>query len=176
MSCILPISGMSFATGTFTTTDDSGTTAGVRTETGLVCMSGTSAKYAILRLALGRPDTIVAADGSKGRPFDASALGITEVGFTIETPPSEGLVPALLTESPQMSSMEFLLQSSGQEVSVSTTSSMRVSLSDYANPSSPDTSRLLALEFSIGIAAQYDFCVRGLKFFDANGVEVLPPP
>ena len=176
MSCIWPTNGMSFATGMFTTTDDSGaTTANLRTEAGVVCMSGTSAEYAILRLAVGRPDTIVAADGSKGKPFNASLLGITEVGFTIEAPPSAGLVPGLLTESPKTGPLEFVLQSNGHDISTSSTSSMRVPLTDYRNSDAPDTSRLLALEFSVGIAAHYDFCIRSLKFFDTNHVEVLPP-
>jgi hypothetical protein len=177
-SCIQPVEGMSFVTGAFTTTDDSGvTTANVRTEPGAVCVSGENVSYAVLELAVGRPDTVVAADGSKGKLFDAAAFGVTQLEFTIETPPSTGVVPALVTEGPDMHGLGFDLMSNGQLVSItsSSPSPIRVSLSDYRNPDMPDASRVLAFGFTVGVAPHYDFCVRNLRFLDANNVEVPPP-
>jgi hypothetical protein len=177
-SCITLVEGMSFAAGTFTTIDDSGVTvAHVRTEPGAVCASGTNVGYAILQLAVGRPDTIVAADGSRGKPFDAQALGVTQLEFTIDTPPSSGLVPAIAIEGADTHAVGFALTTSGAEVSIQTPSTMRVSLSDYTDPDHTlDPSRILAIGFTIGLAEHYDFCVRNLKFFNANDVEVLPTP
>lgn len=176
-SCITPLVGMSFAAGTFTTLDDSGvTSADVRPEPGAVCVSGTNVGYAILQLAVGRPDTIVAADGTRGKLFDAPALGITQLEFTVETPPSSGLVPAIAIEGPDTHPIGFALTSGGQEVSIRTTSTSRVSISDYTEPEHTlDPSRIAAFGFTIGQTEHYDFCIRNLKFLDANGVEVLPP-
>jgi hypothetical protein len=54
---------------------------------------------------------------------------------------------------------------------------MKVALSDFTSPDHVlDTSQLLAVGFTVGAAEHYDFCVRDLKFLDANDVEVLPLP
>src|SRR5450631_2539562 len=132
--------------------------------------------YAILQLAVGRRDAIVAADGTRGKLFDAPALGITQLEFTVETPPSTGLVPAIASEGPDTHPIGFALTSGGQEVSIRSTSTSRVSISDYTDPDHTlDPSRILSFGFTIGQTEQYDFCIRNLRFLDANGLEVLPP-
>jgi hypothetical protein len=166
-SCITPVQGLSFAAGTFSNTDASaGTTASVRVEPGRVCMAGTSVDYAILTLTLSL---------GVGKPFDAVAHGITQVGFTVETPPSTGVVPSLAILLSDRSVGGSDLMSDGQQVSIVSSMPKRVPLSDFQSSNVPDDpSRILAIEFAIGAVEHYDFCVSNLQFFDANDGEIIP--
>jgi len=167
--CITPIEAMSFALGMFGVTDDSGvTTANMRTEPGSVCMSGQSVGWATLNFALGRRDT----------PFDATALGITQLEFTVDTPPTSGVSAALVVLLPDLSPALIAWMSGGQPVSITGATTTKVTpFSDYTDPNYVlDPSRLITVAFAVGTAEHYDFCVRDLKFLDENGVEVLPTP
>jgi hypothetical protein len=164
--CITPIEGMSFAVGMFSITDDSGVTAAsLRTEPGLACAKGTSVGWAILELVVGRKTTV----------FDAAALGITQLRFTVETPPSSGLVPQIAAQLPDMSPNGFELMAGGQSVSIASTSTKTVFLAEFQSQDfTLDPTRLLSVGFTVSTVEHYDFCIRDLKFLDANGAEVLP--
>lgn len=163
-SCVTPIQGMSFAKGMFSNTDASGVTQETlsKPEPGTVCMSGTSLGYAQLTLAL-----------APGPPFDAAMRGITQIQFTVQTPPSVGVLPQLDAWLPDMTPTGF----NWARGVVSTAITQLASLSDFQNPDGfpLDTNQLLGVAFSVSAAEHYDFCVRDLKFLDASGVEVLPP-
>jgi hypothetical protein len=165
--CPIAAEGLSFAQGAFSVDDGAGvTTAKVRTEPGAACMSGTSVGWAVLQLIV----------GTREKPFDAEALGITQLEFTIDSPPTSGVLGQLTMFSVEGSPHSFDLFRDGRRVSVVSTQTLRVSFDDYQNASVVlDPSRLLAIGFPIGSASAYDFCVRDLKFFDANDEEVLPP-
>jgi hypothetical protein len=160
---------MSFALGMFSITDDSGVTTGnPRTEAGAVCMSGQSVGWAILTLVLGLPER---------QTLDAAALGITQLEFTIETPPSNGVSPNLAMAAPDTAPTGFSLMRGGAPLLITATTTVKASLSEYTGPDHVlDRSQLLTVGFVVSTAEHYDFCIRGLKLLDANGVEVLPPP
>ena len=129
-------------------------------------MAGTSVDYASL-------DLILSAGFRK--PFDAVAHGITQVEFTVETPPSTGVVPSLAVLLPDLSVGGSDLMSDGQQVSIVSPMTKHVPLSDFQTSNVPDDpSRMLTIEFTIGAVEHYDFCVSNLKFFDANDIEVVP--
>lgn len=170
-SCVTPIQGMSFANGLFSNTDATGVTREEvsNPEPGKVCMLGTSLEYAALTLLV----LTLGADAA-ARPLDAAARGITQLEYTIETPPSVGVLPQLeafvVADTPPPAPFDLL---SG---TVSTSTPQRVSLSDFKSPDGfpLDLHQLVAIAFHVDAVEHYDFCIRDLKFLDANGVEVTP--
>jgi hypothetical protein len=163
-SCVTPIEGMGFVTGMLSITDDSGvTTADLRAEpAGGVCMSGVNVGFAILSLTLGNFHV----------GLDALARHITEVEFTVGTPPSTGVVPQFTSHF-----IGFELMSDGQRESITSDAPQRVALSAFQSSGAVfDQSQVIAFGLTANPAEHYDFCVRDLKFFDADGVEVLPTP
>ena len=154
---------MGSVSGMVSITDDGPTTtAALRAEPGKVCMSGATEGYAILSLPLAGYHT----------GLDASALHITQVEFTVETPPSSGVVPQVT------SNLEgFDLMSAGEPVSIVSSSTKRASLSDFQNAGVTfDQTQLIAFGLAANATEHYDFCLRDLKFLDASGGEVQPTP
>jgi hypothetical protein len=123
------------------------------------------------------------------RVFDPHALGITQVAFTLDSPPSGGvaLTAAVVTatdcpETPRhcfTPGFDLMTASSNGTPAVFRTAGAQVA--PFANfqqtqvgAGQPfDSSALHHLEFSVGPGV-YDFCVRDLEFLDATGAEVAP--
>jgi hypothetical protein len=166
VGCPLPTEGLSFARAAVSIFDDGGATKPeVRTEPGAACVAGTSAGFTALMLQVHHREELL----------DVAALGITQVEFTIDSPPTIGVEPLIMIPPQAPSSGRLALFNQGVRVSIVSTQTLRVSLEDFQEPNVvPDTSRLVAIGFFIGAVSAYDFCVRDLKFFDANDHEVLP--
>ena len=107
------------------------------------------------------------------RLFPAAALGIEAVRFTIETPPSSGILPALITFGPACDETAWG-DAARDDTRVIINSSGRTTLS-LATDFVPalDTNAIGALNFSVSPGA-YDYCITDLDFLDANGNEVVP--
>jgi hypothetical protein len=108
-----------------------------------------------------------------GRVFSAPDLGIEAVRFTIETPPSSGILPALITFGPACDETAWA-DAARDDTRVVITSNGTTTLS-LATDFVPalDTNAIGALNFNVGPGA-YDYCITDLDFLDANGNEVVP--
>jgi hypothetical protein len=144
-------------------------------EPGKVCMSGDDGAGLSLSLLTGEPLDA----GSLPPPlnldrlFPAAALGIEAVRFTIETPPSSGLLPGFITFGPACGETAWG-DAARDDTRVVITSSGTTTLS-LATDFVPalDTNAIGNLNFGVGAGA-YDYCVTGLQFLDAAGNEVVP--
>ena len=134
---------------------------------------------------------VIAALLARGRkPFDAAALGIERLQLTIDSPPSVGLnvrFVATVAEDP-LSTEECLAARSfyamdGWSVRTVTESGTTVdaALTDFiiaewerAPSVEFDPTRLGMIAITAdGNIGDFDFCVRDIRFLDANGDQVL---
>ena len=119
------------------------------------------------------------------KTFDARVLGITQVAFTIDSPPSGGVsVDAAITTAMSCPSDPFgcftygfnLMTAPGSSVPANFATPGPV-VAPFANfmqtvsTHSFDTSALEHLVFSVGTGS-YDFCIHDFMFLDAEGNEV----
>jgi hypothetical protein len=111
--------------------------------------------------------------------FNADLLGITQVRFTIDRPPSAGVsvwANALHSNvcNAACFSVAFAL-ASPITATGTTTITTTASFTDFtANPVQTfDTRALASIGFDVG-PGDFDFCVRDFQFLDAQGVEVKP--
>ncbi len=176
-SCPVTVQRFPWVNGMFSNTDASGATKQTLSNpAGKVCMSGTSLEYAALTLTLGTGPAQPCSPNDELTCifFDANALGITQLEFTLETPPSGGVTPQLDAVVIALPPAAFDWAGGG----VSTTTPQRASLNDFLYPNLTlelDLSKVVVVAFNVRAAEYYDFCVRDLKFLNAAGVEVLPP-
>ncbi len=172
-------------------TDDSNggaSTAIVRHEPGRFCMSGTVDPGAnglgwgaILALGLDEVD-----EANRVIPsFDASALGVAQIGFSLETPPPSGvLVQMTQIQSAQCTQIPDCVTTFDRSGPVTTPGSFRVPLSDFnlPDPGHPnatlDRGLITGVHFLVptspGMSVAYAFCISSLAFLDASGQEVMP--
>ncbi len=203
MSCAQPVTGIPFVKAAIAGTDNTGSTATVRLETDGICLSGNSTKTAGLALAfvdLGpEPPLPTCGEGMsygrafmQGAVFDAAARGITQVAFTIDSPPSMGVASGFMEDAqdPAIDTAECVLLSNftlrtapGEwtERFVTETTAITAKLDEFLLSSwEPvayadfDPSRIAILGFSVHGSGSFDFCIRNLRFLDANGAEVTP--
>jgi len=121
------------------------------------------------------------------KTFDANSLGITQLEFTIDSPPSGGVsvsaISTIATSCPGdkfacLSNQFSLMTGPGSSVPLSITSPGRVpapftNFMQTVGSQSFDTSALDNLGFSVG-PGNYDFCVHDFRFLDAQNNEVKP--
>jgi hypothetical protein len=120
------------------------------------------------------------------KKFDAKALGITQVAFSIDSPPSGGVyVSAAITTATSCPGNPFgcftygfdLMTAAGSTVPADYTTPGQV-IVPFANflqtvgTQSFDTSALEHLVFGVG-SGSYNFCIHDFKFLDAHGNEVM---
>ena len=118
--------------------------------------------------------------------FDAKSLGITQVAFTIDSPPSAGVsVSAAVTTATSCPGNLLgcftygfdLMTGPGSSVAANYTRPGQVT-APFANflqsvgSQSFDTSALDHLVFGVG-SGSYNFCIHDFKFLDAQGNEVM---
>lgn len=148
-------------------------------ETGTLCISGTAPAYGSagfpLVLLLTSPDF-----GALLQAFDADALGITDVSFTIDSLPEGGIiVDAGIVPDADCSSTFDCVAFGFTLPRITEAGTMTVPLVDFLQsvPASPfqafDTSAISHIGFTAG-EGPYDFCVRDFKFLDAAGDEINP--
>jgi len=118
--------------------------------------------------------------------FDASALGITQAAFTIDSPPSGGLtVTAAVTVATSCPGDFTACIAYGFNLMTAPGSSVRAKYTATGSQNAPfanflqtagthsfDTSALLNLVFVVGDGG-YDFCIHDFKFLDSHGNEVM---
>lgn len=164
-------------------------TAVVRHTPGRFCMSGTvdsgtdgSGWGAVLTIGLVAVDE---ATHMAITPFDASALGIAQVRFSVEDPPASGVVPQMTQiESADCRTIPDCVMSFDWTSSITSPGTITVPLDDFNryNADYPDAvldhTLISGLHFYVpsvqGTALDYDFCVDRLALLDAAGQELTP--
>lgn len=169
-----------------------------RTEAGKACLSGTSATQTVLAFVYGDGEPALPPDTCHGgnqwsRAFlaramvDLEALGVTAIQFTLESPPPSGVKLEMLAtvdsdqDTDECVTMQGFAPFDGySEVVYTEGTTATVQISDFAVSWGPETraeldlSRFVYLQFSVGVAEDFDFCVTELKLLDADGNEVVP--
>jgi hypothetical protein len=190
-ACILQVDDGSFVRTAGAVTDGV-STAKVRYTPRKYCMSGnldpgpTNSNWGAF---LGLPLTSAMATA----PFTASSLGIAQVQVTIDPPPPAGVKVGLaafqradcLTKPDCLTAADFFLtDDDGAEKVIDSAGTVTAALTSFVQPNwgdpnlSFDPDLIASLHFVPGIlpgvVLPYDFCVRDVKFLDADGREVLP--
>jgi hypothetical protein len=148
-------------------------------ETGTLCVSGTAPSHgAGLILLLFRDN----ADASQVlQAFNAEALGITGLSFTLDSPPPGGIIveAGIVVTLDCPSSLFDCLWFGFTLPRLTEPGTKRVALVDFMQSDNQsayqtfDTSSLSHIELNVG-AGPYDFCIRDFKFLDASGIAVNP--
>jgi hypothetical protein len=189
--CKIPVADESFVrwVGPVSDANAGGTSSAVVTYTpGKLCMSGT--------VDSGASDTgwgaILIADlvdidatGTLTAPFDAPALGITQVRFKVEGPPRQGVLPQVVQiTSADCTQIPDCLTSFSRGAAVTDPGTVTAQLTDFTQPdgthsnTSLDQTLMTSLQFYVptlpGMAVPYDFCLQDLAFLGADGREIRP--
>jgi hypothetical protein len=156
---------------------------------GKVCLSGTVAPLGYAQLIFGF--TVDNPDGTKIlTTFNADEKGITQMSFSIDTPPAAGLiVQAAITTNLECPDSDLdcfnsgftLMTAPASDIPVNITSSEPVVAPFVDFEQTPprtvtekfDTSKLNFVAFVVG-PGDYNFCVDDFKLLDAAGNEVKP--
>jgi len=152
---------------------------------GTLCLSGVVSPGGWAQLALGFSEPKPDGTGIL-RKFDASALGISQVQFTIDTPPSSGLVvDAAITISDSCPSNPLDCFTNGFELMTAPGSSVAVNITTSGTVPAPfanfkqtvnghgfDTSALDHMSLNLSSQGPFNFCIHDFKFHDALGNEV----
>jgi hypothetical protein len=190
--CFFPVDDLSFVTAAGVITDGNSTGRASNSAAGKVCMSGTLADAGPTYANWGALLALPADKRNPERtrilaPFDAAGLGITQVQFTIESPPITGVM-ASITQVAQLecpdAPADCLTAAAFDLQLVTKAGTITAQLSAAKQPNWGDPSLVLnpamlhGLQFSAtsaqGASLDYDFCIRDLKFLDAEGKEVGP--
>lgn len=155
---------------------------------GTLCLSGVAATDGWAQIGL-----LFAVKNPSGtetlKTFDADSLRITQVAFTIDSPPSGGVsVEAGITIATSCPSDELACVANGFSLMTAPGSSAPLSITSPSPVIAPfasflqsvagqrfDTTALDHLVFSVG-PGSYRFCVHDFRFLDANGREVIDAP
>jgi len=158
-------------------------------EPGKICLAGSVGADGWSQVLIGFSQ-VNAADNRILKTFDAAALGITQVGFTIESPPSAGIIVDAAINSSLSCPEDFLdcmtwgfnlmtAPDSAMTLSITTPSRIVAPLTQFKQtrlaPAATvfDTHAIEHFSFGVGSGA-YDFCVSELQFMDAAGQVVNP--
>ncbi len=189
--CKIAVEDGSFVRWTGPSTDGTagGTSTGVVTYTpGKYCMSGSvdsgpndAGWGSILVLSLTDKDDT----GKLVAPFDAAAVGLKQVRFTLEGPPPQGVLPqALQITSADCTQLPDCLATFSLAAPVLDSGTVTAQLTDFTQAggsqsnTSLDQTLMMGIQFYVpplpGMTTPYDFCVRDLALLDADG-KVLRP-
>ena len=158
VSCLVPARGIPFVQALFYVVDDATRAQpAIRSEPGKACMSGTVSEMATFILAFGE--------------IDATELGITQVGYTIESPPPGGLGPAAGAWGTEIEPTPYLFLDTAP---ITTSDPVTLALSSLE--SGFDPTRMVGIQFFLPFHTHtdYDFCVTDVKFLNESGDEVHP--
>jgi hypothetical protein len=187
-NCSIAVDDRSFVRWAGPATDGELSTAVVEHTPGKFCMSGTldagpsgSGWGAQLTLALNEGPPM---DGRTITPFDATSHGITQVRFTVDSPPSTGVLPQLTDlESASCTRAPDCFSTFDRSAAVIEPGPVTMALADFLIPDANhpnttlDPTLLTGLHFSVGpapgVALNYGFCIRDLALLDAGGQEIL---
>ena len=164
-------------------------TAVVRHAPGRFCMSGTvdsgadgSGWGAMLVVGLIERDEATAMVIA---PFDASALGVAQIRFSVEDPPLSGVLSQIAQlQNADCKQLPDCLMTFARGSTITNPGTITVPLTDFSRPDAGhpnttlDRTLITNLQFYVaslpGMAFNYDFCIRNLAFLDAAGRELKP--
>ncbi len=185
---MIPVADESFVRWAGPVTDGT-SSAVVRYTPGKLCMSGTVDSSADgggwgAILVVGLVDTD--ATGTLIAPFDAPAFGVSQVRFTVEDPPLQGVLPQVvqITSAACTQISSTCLTSFSLDAAVTDPGTVTAQLTDFTDAdgthsnTSLDQTLITSLQFYVptlpGMATPYDFCLQDLAFLDADGKELRP--
>jgi hypothetical protein len=113
--------------------------------------------------------------------LDAAGRGITQLTFTIDSPPSQGVIPILhmvtKTECPGQT-VDCFNPPAFDLGDAKTPGTITAAFTDFKPEGDLsavlDTTRLHDLNFAVRSMGEFNFCVHDLRFLDAQGHEVKP--
>jgi len=188
--CKIPVDDGSFVRWAGQTSDANGggkSSAVVTYTPGKFCMAGTVdsgptdagwGAILIVSLAISPTDNLVT-------PFDATALGVKQVRFTLEGPPLQGVIPQVVQlTSAACTQIPDCLTSFAVGAAVTDPGTVTIPLADFTQPdgshsnTSLDQTLMTSLQFYVptlsGMKVPYDFCVKDLALLGADGKERSP--
>ena len=155
-------------------------------EPGKLCMKGSVASGGFAWLLVGMSAWDRTRTNIVG-VFDARALGIEGLTFTVDRPPSAGMslfattAVARFCAMPSLCLEEWDLMTgprSGLVKAITESGTVSAPFADFEYQVAPnqalDASAIGHFIFVLG-AGDYDFCISDFKFVDGQGAEVLPP-
>jgi len=186
--CSISVNDRSFVRWTGPATDGH-STAVVEHTADKFCMSGTldagadgSGWGAMLVLALTEGAPMM---GRTISPFDAASRGITQIRFTVDSPPSTGVLPQVTElESASCTTAPDCYSTFDRSAAVIEPGPVTAALADFLIPDANhpnatlDPTLVTGLHFTVApapaTALTYRFCIRDLAFLDAGGKEISP--
>jgi len=159
-SCVVDDSGLAAIENLFYVVDDATRIQPtIRSAPGEACMAGTVSDMATFVLGF--------------EQLDAVDLGITDIRFTVDSPPAGGLQPTAASIGPDETPTAFFTNS---RIAVTTSDPFTLSLSPDTLEAGFDPTRLVALQFFLPFhePLEYDFCVTSVEFLDSEGNPVVP--
>jgi hypothetical protein len=148
-------------------------------QTGTLCLSGTNPhpmgtglSLDFTTLAQLSPSSLMVLER-----FNADLLGIKQVRFTIDSPPSGGISVSAYTLHADVCNGVDCLTFFALPTRVTAAGTITVALVDFVAtpPQTFDTRALDAIGFDVG-PGDFNFCVHDFQFLDANGAVVTPMP
>jgi hypothetical protein len=137
-----------------------------------ICAKGSDGAALNLALSAGMPADTLGEAFPVWRTVSWKDLGITQLRFTIETPPTSGVAVGIFTFAPlicdsgptgyasaEVDGNPLVLDTNGATVTLSLASDFGVAL---------DPSLLGELNFQVG-EGEYDYCIKDLEFLNENG-------
>jgi len=149
-------------------------------QAGTLCLSGTNPDPAGTGLTLDFTKLAQLSSGSLMvlQRFNADLLGIKQVRFTIDSPPSAGVsVSADTLHGDICNGVDCVTFGFALPNRVTAAGTITAALVDFVSspPQTFDTRALDAIGFDVG-PGDFNFCVHDFHFLDANGVAVTPMP
>jgi hypothetical protein len=187
--CRIIVDENSFVRWTGPSADGGTSTAVVRYTPGRFCMSGTvdsgadgSGWGAFLAIGL---DEVDEATDMVIPSFDASALGVAQVRFSVKDPPLSGVLPQITQiQSADCTQLPDCVTTFDRSSNVTSPGIVTVPLTDFNRPDANHPNATLDRALMTGVhfyvpsspsgALDYDFCIEGLAFLDASGQEITP--
>ena len=143
---------------------------------GKLCLSGTNPDPKGTGLLLGFSE--LSSDLSMVlKRFNPDARGITQVRFTLDSPPPAGItVSADTLHSDVCNGTDCITWGFALPNHITVAGTTTAALVDFVSnpPQTFDTRALDAISFDVG-PGDFDFCVHDFHFLNAAGVEILPP-
>jgi hypothetical protein len=148
-------------------------------DAGTLCLSGSVKQGGFAVLALEFPHKN--ADETKVlQTFDATALGITQVALTVDSPPAQGadlLANAITHTTCPANPLDCQYPPNFKSTTISAAGPVTAPFADFKSLDDPNETldpSLLDSVFLQVASGDFDFCIHDFNFFDAAGNPVRP--
>jgi hypothetical protein len=160
-----------------------GTVTMSQPEHGILCLSGSTDAVQEDAVGIGLGLSVASDEPFENyrvlELFNANALGIEKVRFTVDDPPPGGIVvSADIFHSLECHGLDCVTFGFTTLERVTTSGApTTIALAELVSAQgvAVDTRALAGLRFDVG-AGEFEYCIRDLHFLDENDVEVLPAP